>query len=574
MKGSNKFRDIVQLLAGIVAFLLLAYISTFYFFRLDLTSEKRHSLTDSSKELVSELNDIVYVKVYLKGDYPADYQRLQQAVKEKLDEMRAYSEDNLQYEFIDPAEAADEQTQNEFYQDLVKQGLEYMALQIREKDGVREQIIFPGAIVSYKDKSVPVQLLRTADNVSTEVQVNRAINNLEYEFANAIQQVTEQESKRIAFIHGHGELTEMETRDLENELIKRYDVAHVTLGQRLDALSKQIGQLNKRENKFDAIIIAKPDSAFPEQDKYLIDQFIMKGGHVLWLIDPMNAHMDSLRSRTTTMATPKQLNLEDMLFNYGVRLNHDLLLDRNCAPIGLMTGSPQNQKMELFPWFFYPVITPKQPHPIVHNVEPIITRFVSSIDTVGEGKIKKDILLTTSDYTRVYKSPVRISLNMVQIDPRFGESRAGNVPMAVLLEGEFNSVYANRLAPKFLKQEEFDFTEKGKPAKMLVVADGDVVRNEVDREAGRFRPLGYDKYAKNTVYGNKEFLLNTLNYLLGDASIIDVRSRNVTLRKLDAERIMKERTFWQVLNIGGPVVLVVLLGIGVVFLRRRRFATK
>lgn len=571
---TRKYRDIIELLVSITIVVLVGYISSFYFHRFDLTSEKRHTLTETTTDLMADLDDVVYVQVYLAGDLPADYQRLQQAIKERLDEMRAYSDDNLQYEFINPSASDSKTAREKMYGELIQKGLEYSSLQIRTKDGIKEQIIFPGALVSYRDKVQAVQILKNRKSASDGKMVNKAINNLEYELVNAIQQAVEPVRREIVFLEGHGELTAMQTRDLARELEASYNVGRVRLDGQVNALSKNIGSSNARKNKYDLLIIAKPDSAFSEKDKYIIDQFVMNGGKILWLLDPMQVDLDSLRSSNVTMAVARDINLDDMLFNYGVRLNHNLLLDRSCAPIKLLTGPPGNERYELMPWYFSPIIIPRTTHPIASNIDPVITEFVSSIDTVANGPDRKTILLRTSPYTRIFNSPARVGLGIVAVDMDFQNTTTPNQPVAVLLEGTFKSNFADRMAPEFLSQGIFDFTEKSDFNRMMVVADGDVARNDVSPDGTKFGPLGYDPYTRSVMYGNKEFLVNAVNYLLGDAGLISVRSRTIELRKLDEEQVLQQRSFWQFINIAVPVLLAILMGVVQFIIRKKKYGGK
>ena len=562
----------IEALLGIALFVLLAYLSTFVFKRFDLTEEKRHTLTPTTINLVKSLDDVVYIKVFLEGDFPADYQRLSQSVKEKLDEMRAYAGDKIQYEFINPSEAPDKKSREDMYGELVKKGLQYSALQIRNKDGVSEKIVFPGALISYKNREVPLQILQNQQRITDAEMINRTINNLEYAFVNALYQVQREEKQKVAFLEGHGELLAIETKDFEVELSKYYDVDRVALDGMVDALSRNVAGEGRRINRYDAIIMAKPQKKFSEQDKYIIDQFIMNGGKVLWMIDAMQMDMDSLRATELTMATPLSLNLDDILFNYGVRINRNLLLDRTCAPISLLTGPKGNERSELFPWYYAPILIPEGTNPIVANVDPIITEFISSIDTVESSGVQKKVILATSEYTRILKSPARVSLNIVSINPDFGNSNRPRQPVGVLLEGEFTSNFKNRLPPDFYEAKLLDFKETSPPNRMLVIADGDIAKNGVSSDGTKFRPLGFDPAMQRKMYGNRELLINAVNYLLGDASLINVRSRSVKLRKLDDEQVLKQRYYWQAINIGLPVLLTVLFGIGQWLWRSRKYS--
>ena len=564
----------IETVLGIAFFVLLAFLSSFVFLRFDLTEEKRHTLTPTTIDLVKSLDDVVYIKVFLDGDFPADYQRLSQAVKEKLDEMRAYGGDKIQYEFINPSEAPDKKSKKAMYGELVEKGLFYSALQIRNKDGVSEKIVFPGALVSYKDREVPLQILQNQQRVTDAEMINRTINNLEYALVNSIYQVQRTEKPKVAFLKGHGELTAMETKDFELELLKYYDVDRLAINGMVDALSRNVAGEGRRVNRYNALIVAKPTESFSEQDKYIIDQFIMNGGKVLWMIDAMQMDLDSLRRTDLTMATPLRINLDDMLFNYGVRINRNLLLDRTCAPISLLTGPKGNERAEFFPWYFAPILIPEDAHPIVANVDPVITEFISSIDTVESPGVTKKIILTTSEYTRILNSPARVSFNIVAIEPDFGNSNRPHQPVGVLLEGEFTSNFKNRLSPEFYSQSLLDFKESSTFTRMLVIADGDIVKNGVSPDGTKFRPLGFDPVVNRKMYGNKELLINAVNYLLGDENLINVRSRSAKLRKLNEEKLIKERYFWQSVNIGVPIVITILVGIGQWIWRRRKYAVK
>lgn len=565
-------RDIIQLLLSFVIIGALAWISTSYFFRIDLTSEKRHTLTPQTVEFLESLDEIIYVKVYLKGDYPAMFKKLEQVTREKLYEMRAYSNGNLEFEFINPSDVADEKTRNANFQKLADEGLGYTTIQIREKDGVSEKVIFPSAMITHRGKSMPMQLLKSQERLPTPEMISNSISNLEYELMNVFYQLTAPEKPKVAFLQGHGELDEMESGDLARALSDFYDISYVRIDSMIDALTAKVGGTNYRENIYDALIVAKPVERISDKDKYIIDQFVMHGGKVLWMLDGMQTSMDSLEGKDLSLALSLDLNLDDVLFRYGVRINKNMLIDRSCAPIGIMTGPVGNQQqMEFFPWYFKPLIVPESNHPVVSNLDPIVMEFVSNLDTLPRKGVRKTFLLKTSPNTRIMRSPVRVSLNIVRINPDFGNNNSPEQPVAVLLEGEFESAFRNRISPLLVSDKDFGFKETSEPTRMIVVADGDVARNEVNRARGQVYPLGYDRYAGRRMYGNRDFLVNAMNYLLGDADLISIRSRNVTLRQLDAERVLSERTQWQLLNVISPVLLIVLLGLVQFFIRRKKY---
>ena len=445
---SSRSGDLLELAIGVGIVCVVLFIGSFLRVRADLTNEQRFTLTPATREMVEELPDIVYVKVYLTGGLPADLQRLSQAAKDLLDEMRAYQPDKIQYSFIDPNASTDEKTRKQIYDQLQEQGLTYSSIRLQEAGAYSERIIFPGALVTYRDKTVPVQLLKTQLRAPDAEIVNRSLNNLEYEMASAFRQAITLKKPRIAFLEGQGELSGMQIADMTNLLKEQYDVSTVRIDEKLDALSIRPEKMNFRVNNYDALIIAKPDSTFAGRDRYVIDQFIMNGGKVLWLIDAMNANLDSLRTNQVSMARPYDLDLDDQLFAYGVRLNKDLLLDRNCAPIEIYTQPYGNQrKLERFPWYFEPVIIPTSGHPIVSNLDPIHLRFVGSLDTIATDNVKKTILLSTSAYTRMLRNPVRVSLGVVEADMGFDRTTTPYLPVAVLLKGNFTSAFVD-LLPK------------------------------------------------------------------------------------------------------------------------------
>nr|MDQ3101602.1 Gldg family protein [Bacteroidota bacterium] len=353
----GRLGDLLELIMGIGIVMLLIFIGSFFTLRADLTTEKRYTLTEATQELVSGLDEVIYVQVYLAGALPADLQKLSQATRDLLDEMRIHSPKNIQYTFRDPNESDDENTRKEVYDELQKAGLTYSSIRLRDKGAYSERIIFPGALITYRERTVPVQLLKTQLRTADADIANRSINNLEYEFASAIRQAINSEKQRVAFLEGHGELDEMLVMDITKALEEHYSVSRVKIEDKIDALSHRVQGMVGRVNDYDALIIARPDSTFSQRDKYVIDQFIMYGGKVLWCVDMMNMNMDSLRVNQFSIATPLPLGIEDLLFAYGVRVNKDLLLDRSCAPIEIYTQPYGNQrKLERFPWYFEPVV--------------------------------------------------------------------------------------------------------------------------------------------------------------------------------------------------------------------------
>lgn len=561
-KGTSRKISLLQLLLALVILVLINNLGGYVFYRIDLTSEKRYSLSPATKDLVKSLDDVVLVKVYLEGEFPAGFKRLRSETKEMLDEFRAYAGDNLQYEFINPSESTDEKKRNEVYQHLVKEGLQPTNLTVKEEGGKSQQIIFPGAIFSYKNRNIAVQLLKSRMGVSSEEMLNSSIQQLEYEFSNSIRKLSNPQKMNVAFIKGHGELDQLHSTDIARSLSEYYTVKQVALDSNIHALEG-----------YDAAIVAKPDSIFSEKDKFILDQFVMNGGKMMWFIDPVYAEMDSLQNKQgMTFGISNPINLDDLLFKYGVRLNDNLVQDLQAAPIPIVTGYSGNQPQQsLFPWFYMPLVVPENVHPIVTNLNAIKFEFASSLDTVSNAGVKKTILLHTSKYSKVLNSPVRISLGIVQQEPKQEQYNKHNLPLAVLLEGQFESVFKNRITTAIANSNEIKFKAQSKPTKMIVVSDGDVIKNAVSKSSGKVYPLGFDRYT-NQMYGNTNFILNSMNYLTDNSGLISIRSRELTLRLLDKEVLKSDKFFWQLLNTLLPILLLLIYGIVQFYLRKRKYS--
>lgn len=572
-----KRNNIIQLLLGVLIIVLVNVIGFYVFNRFDLTSEKRYTLSEPTKQLLLDLDDIVYFEIFLDGEFPAGFKRLQRETREMLDQFRAYS-DNIQYEFINPSASSDELERNDIYRRLVERGLSPTDLQVKTNDGSSQQIVFPGAIVSYKNKENPLELLKTQMGLPPEEVLNNSIQNLEFNIASTIRKLTLGKRPKLAIIEGHGELEHLELADITYALNEYYTISRIRLDGKLNSLTdRELASDSSTvvvTNKFDAIIIAKPDSSFQERDKFIIDQFIMRGGRVMWLVDPVFASMDSIQNADVTMGIINDLNLSDQLFNYGVRLNTNLVMDLNAVPIPLQTGQVGGQpQYDFFPWFYFPIIYPTSDHPIVKNLNAIKTEFVSSIDTINTKGVKKTILLTSSQYSRTVNTPVMISLDILMEEPNRAMFKQEYIPVAALLEGNFKSLYKNRVPPELKDSREVDFKESSIPTKMIVISDGDMIKNHVrySGEKPAPYPLGYDIYTQQT-FGNKEFILNAMNYLIDDSGLITIRSRELKLRLLDRTRINEDKLFWQLLNTALPVLLVLIFGFLFTFIRKKRYS--
>ncbi len=562
-------------LLGLAVIILMNIVGSFLHVRLDLTAEKRYSLAPATRKLLRSLDDVVFFKVYLTGDLPPGFQRLSNETREMLDEFRAYS-NNIQYEFVDPAENASEKDRNDTYRLLIEGGLQPTDLRVNKKGGSSQAIIFPGAMVSYRGEQLPVQLLMARLQEDNDMVLNNSIQSLEYNLAATIRNLTTVIKPRVAIIEGQGELDRMSTLDFEQSLGEFYNVERITLNGKITNLALRIKTDSARDaliNKYRAIIIAKPTLPFDERNKFLIDQFIMRGGKVLWLIDPVFASMDSLRKFNTTMGIPNDINLEDMLFTYGVRANVNLVQDLNALPIPVKTGQIGDQpQFGFFKWYFFPVLLPGIPNPIVNGLNAIRTEFISTVDTVNTPGVKKTILLETSPYARAVNAPALIDLDILKEAPDERMFSKGPLPVAVLLEGEFQSAYNFRIPPELASNPDLGFRAKSRKTKMILIADGDVVKNQFHYSKGYPLPLGYDQYTRQQ-FGNKDLVLNAINYLCDDSGLISVRSRELKLRLLDTTRVARQRLFWQLFNLLLPALVIAGFGITKYRLRRQKFAT-
>lgn len=560
----------MQLAIGLAVIVVINLIGSFAFYRLDLTADKRYTLSPSTRKMLKDLDGVVTFKVYLEGEFPAGFQRLRNETREMLNQFRAYSK-NIRFQFIDPSAGKDKTQLDAMYLQLAKSGLNATDLQVKDKTGMSRKIIFPGAVVSYNGKEMPLDLLLTQVGKPPAEVLNNSVQSLEFGLINVIRKLSLTEKPKIAFIEGQGELAPVYTASAELALSEYYEIDHVRIDGQPSALSIQ-SQNGSMANKYKAIVIAKPDSAFAknELDKFVIDQFVMRGGKILWLIDPVYAEMDSLRKQDKSFALANDLNLDDMLFNYGVRLNGNLVVDMNSLPIPVVIDQKGNQK--LIPWLFFPLLVPTSNHPVVRNLSAIKTEFVSSLDTVETPGITKTILLSTSRYSRVLNVPVTISLSYLYQEPDAQQFNQPYQPVAVLLEGEFISLFQNRVPAEMANSPEVRFIGKSSKTAMIVVADGDVIKNQL--QPGEVRPtplpLGYDRYTGQQ-FGNKDFILNALNYLCDDSGLLSVRSREVKLRSLDASIVEAERLKWQLVNIIVPVLLVLVFAFVQGYLRRKRY---
>lgn len=563
-KGNLRRNNIIELLMILIIAVLLAFIFSHIYFRVDLTSEKRYSLSASTRQILNELTSPVFVQVYLDGEMPVGFKKLRRSVKDMLDEFRIQSGKKITYEFIDPFDFDSPEEKREMMETLEEKGLQPINIHNRDEEGgVSQKLVFPGMIMNYNGMEMTVNVLENNSAQSAAQNLNSSIEGLEYKMIRVIQNLSADTIYNIAFLEGHGELDEFSVGDITYELAKYYNVDRGVIGGKLNIL-----------DRYAALIIAKPELKFSEADKFVIDQFIMNGGRVLWLLDAVQVSSDSLQSAGFTAGLYRPLNLADQLFKYGVRVNPKIVQDRQCALILINIALAGRQpRFSPVPWIYFPLLTPFYNHPVTKNLNLIKSEFINTLDTVSAiPGVKRKYLLYTSKFSRLISPPVRISLEEIKDPPAPKEFNVSYLPVAVLLEGSFESVFKNRPTDRYIGEMKYEVIEKSVPTKMIVVADGDIIRNEVRRTATGDIPLPLDKdrYTKQ-IYGNKDFILNSVNYLIDDINLMNIRSKELKLRLLNTERIKKEQFKWKLINVVFPVIFTIFFGVLVVFVRKRKY---
>jgi gliding-associated putative ABC transporter substrate-binding component GldG len=546
----------------ILALVVVANIAgSSFFHRFDLTKDKRYTLSPTSLNIIKQVQSPLSIKVYLQGDLPAEFKRLQQETKQLLEEFQAYNK-NIVFEFVDPLE--NEEASMDNIKDLYRKGLTPINITVDDKGKQSQAMVFPWAIAVYDNKEVNIPLLKNIMGASTTQKVIGSVQHLEYSIAEGLNKITKAKQKKIAIIKGNGELQDILMAKFLLQVRESYFIGPFTL----DSVAQNpIGSLDALE-KYDLAVIAKPTETFTDAEKQVLDQYIINGGKTLWLIDQVSVEMDSLYNASgATLAYPRDLNLNDMFFKYGIRINPDLVKDEQGSPIKLATGEQGSAtQFQEFNWKFAPQVYPNSLHPIVKNLGGIKFDFANPIDTLKNG-IKKTILLESSQYSKKIGTPSEINLNIVAEETSPNDYlNKGKIPLSVLLEGSFHSMFENRVLP--FEQKTFQAT--GKENKMIVISDGDLIKNQLDKN---FQPveLGYDQRSGN-LYDNKDFLINCVNYLLDDTGLINIRSKDLDLPLLDKEKVYENYTRTQIITIGLPILILILFGIVFTLLRKKKYS--
>lgn len=566
---------------GLFIIILSNMVGAYYYNRFDLTQDKRYTLNENSIKFVKEnVKDKITFTIYLTGEIPAELKRIEREIEEKLADLRAHNS-LIHYKFVDPYSFEDETERNNFMYQLQEQKYKFTKLFYEEDGGEKFKYLFTAAKVTYLDKEMPLQFFHYPviyQNFDLRGLSEFVVNNLEFQLIDIMRKIIQTEKPRIGVLTGHGEADEDQLFIIRNALSDFYAVEKV----QIDLPNDSVGPRPYALRDFQGLIICQPDSIFPDVERFIIDQFIMKGGKVAWFIDPIHVYEDTLWQQGQTFGLAKKLKLEDMLFTYGVRINKDLVLDQAAAPIEI-PGYPG----KFHEWYFYPYVMPNPDHPITRNLDPIKLEYASSIDLVGKNDaITKTVLLSTSESSTIYKAPIRINYGFVEQENSFASNSIPNIPLAVLLEGKFESAFRGLMTQEWMKSKDYVTKEYSDKTKMLVVGDADIIMNEVDsvtnqqtgkKEVGHMK-LHVDKYhVRNNdgtdryVYGNLDFFLNSIDYLMNNEDVISLRARTITFRRLNQEKVIKEKRYWQFFNVGLPVFLVVLFGLFQHYYRIRKY---
>lgn len=553
---SKRLGDILELVLLVIVIIIINQLASFKFFRIDLTEEKRFTISEPTKQILSGLEETIYVDVYLDGELPAGFKRLQKSIQETLEEFAIYSDNRIQYQFIDPESAASASSRNEFIISLAEKGIQPTDVFLTENGQRIQKRILPGAIISYRGAEKGVLLLKGNRGAPSEVRLNQSIEGVEYELITGIKSLINEDFDVIGYATGHGEPEGVETTAFRQLVEDRFILREV-----------DIRNVSTIESDIDVLVITQPKSRFSNSEKYKIDQYLMKGGNLMLFVDALDVDMDSVRSGTFSF--PFDHDLDDLFFRYGFRINKDLVQDYQSSATPVVVGNfGEEAQVQLLPWPFYPILNNYGSHPIVRNMDAVLMNYVSSIDTVKADGVNKIPLLFSSPYSRVIVAPVRVDVRDLQTPVEPSEYDKRNLPLGYLFEGKFTSLFKNRLLPEGFNQGEFVAEGEGK---IIMISDGDFVLNNINPRNNQPQVLGFDLNTGQQ-YANQDFLVNSFNYLLENDGLIMARNKEVIIRPLDRAKINAERQFWQVLNVVTPVLIVLLFGIIKWYLRKRKYS--
>ena len=560
---SMRLRSWLQFFSAVAGIILLVSFTSFLRLRLDMTGDKRFTLSVPTRKVLAGVKNDIFIQVYLDGEIPIPLKRLKRSVREMLDEFRIASGRKIDYEFINPSDSRDAKQRQSNYQSLINKGLNPINIQAGDAEGGSTQkIIFPGMLMNCNGIEVPVNFLVNNPSIPYEQRILHSVEGLEYEIIQNVATISSDSIYKVAFIEGHGEIPEIETADLTINLARFFTIDRGIIGGKPGIL-----------DNYAAVIIAGPEKEFNESDKLVLDQYIMNGGKVLWLFEEVSVNSDSL-TFGETVGLYRPLNIEDQIFRYGARVNPAIVQDMECMIVRLKVGTGStNQQIVPAPWVYYPLLIPSANHPVTRNLNRIKGEFTNYIDTVGlDPAIKKTVLLSTSKFSRILSPPLLISLKEAELTPVEKDYNRSNLPVGVLLEGVFTSVFKNRSITNLIVDKNLRVKTESSETKMIVIADADIIRNEVRRIGLEETPLplGQDKYTEQ-MFGNRDFLINCLNWLVDDHGIMELRSRELKLRLLHNTKIKSEKIRWQLINILGPILIVVIFGLLYSYFRKIKY---
>ena len=554
----NSKQSLIKLGIILLVIVLINIISQFYSMRFDLTQDKRFTLSETTKNILSEIKNPVFIDVFLDGKYPGSIKKLQEETRQLLEEFTAQNE-NINFQFIDPL--ANAENPDAIIAAFYEKGMMPINMTVEDRGKQTQEMIFPWAFAYSNELSTKIPLLKNRLGATVEEKVISSVQHLEYVLAKAILTVTVPKTKKIAVLKGNAQMADANIGSLLMDLRENYFIAPFTL----DSVAKNPTQTLEKLTEYDLALMAKPKEAFSDAEKLVLDQYIMQGGKMIWMVESVHIEMDSLYNPSgSTLAFPNDLNLNDLFFKYGVRINPTLIKDVMATPISIAIGE-QNAETQYaqFPWLFSPMVYPESKHPIVTNMDGIKFEFVNAIDTL-KNNIKKTVLLQSSPFSKQVGTPTEITLKMIKDRPEKSEfSEGGNFPVAVLLEGNFTSVFKNRVMPFSIEKPSFESNFN----KMIVISDGDIIKNQLDDNNGPL-DLGYDKWTES-YYSNKEFLLNAVNYLLDDNGLINIRTKEVSLPLLNKDKVYEDYTQIQIITVGLPIVAILLFGVLFIYIRRK-----
>ncbi len=564
-KQNSRLSSISGFAIGLIVLIAIFWTGQKINLRWDLTAEKRFTLTNASAQLLKNVHENIEITVFLEGDdLPAGIKNIRNHTQFLLENMRRQTRGRLSYKFTDINSVRNADEKKSLQKNLIDKGVLPVNLEVNSESGYSEKLIYPGAIVRIGEKELGFTILENQMIFGSQGAMENSLNFLEYKIVNTIDKLQRSRVPVISFLQGHGEAEARQVSDFLGALARQnFQIKKVEIGQDL-----------LLDGNTDVLVITKPTQKFSEDDKFILDQYVMRGGKVLWLLDQVIADMDSFKIASSIFSVARETNLDDLLFRYGVRVNNDLVLDLYCVPVPIVEEIAGNPVPKLYPWVFYPMVRGEQSIPIVKNLDPVLLKFPSSIDTIQSPDIKKTILLSSSSNARTQNIPFQIALEGARQKPQPTLFNKKDIPLAVLLEGQFTSHYAHRAVQsqrELMEKENVPILSSAvSPSRMIVVSDGDIIVNETDPN-GQPLPLGYYRIDRKT-YANKDFLLNAIEYLTDNSNLISARNRDIYMRLLDREKVQDKKKFWQLITVGLPIPILLLFGWIFNFRRRLKYS--